>query len=230
MEAILNTDSLAQTLWNLEEARRADEASDSCEVVEALDWVASRQGLRGSYRGVLFAPTTCDRQEGLIVPTGENNSPSGAAVQHVLGEEAARTLIKWGRVSGYDYEAVWSAIGSRFGFTNYGTIEEAGGKFCCARCSVAWWRALEAGRPAGWETILNNGIKLLTESRAGGPRWKRYPFYYTVLVLTELPLDSAHKELRAVGSAVERAAARQATSTPEDRVRYVTLTRALEII
>jgi len=57
---------------------------------EAARWIASRQGLRGAYRG-MFAPTQHDFANGIRVFTGERII-THAGTAHVLGEEACRML------------------------------------------------------------------------------------------------------------------------------------------
>ena len=54
-------------------------------------WLAGRGGLPRSYAG-MFAPTARDFAGGIRLFTGERIS-SGAAVGHILGEEACRTLL-----------------------------------------------------------------------------------------------------------------------------------------
>lgn len=200
--------------------------AESGDIMDALKFVASRQGIKGSYRGALFAPLPDDRSLGLLTPTGENASPSGAAVMHVLGEEAAGLLAKQGETVGYDYEAVWDMIGSRFG-CGFTAGEAGGARFCCKRCSVAWWRAVSAGKPAEWEEILATAVTMLTADRQSGSRWQHYPFYYTVLTLTEMPIPEATSELKAVRPAIERAFSRLTVNTTADYFRHKALRTAL---
>ena len=193
-EEILDITSLARTLWNLEEARLAGVAPSDLRVESALDWLAERRGEPGSYRKCLFAPLPSDFTAGLISPTGENNSPSRAGVAHVLGEESARAMRLWGRCDPVQDRTVWEAIGSRFGYG--GPTVEPAGRFCCYRCSVAWWRALAAGQPGGWEQHVSAGIARLRADREANGRYSRFPFYYTLLALSGIPLDEAARERR----------------------------------
>ncbi len=223
---LIDETSLARTLWNIEHSLDNERTNADDKVKEALQFVASRQGLKGSYRGALFAPLPDDRSLGLLVPTGENASPSGAAVMHVLGEEAAGLLAKHGATDGYDYDAVWDMIGSRFG-CGFTTGETEGARFCCKRCSVAWWRAIGAGKPYGWEDILATAVRMLAADRQPGSRWQHYPFYYTVLTLTDMPVPEATAELQAVRPALERAFSRLTVASSSDYFRHKALRTAL---
>ncbi|HXX87085.1 MAG TPA: hypothetical protein VEH86_01380, partial [Candidatus Acidoferrum sp.] len=56
---VLAAQSLAETLWRLEEVRQGLRPKSGAQVEKALRWVLSRQGLKGSYMN-LFAPTEKD--------------------------------------------------------------------------------------------------------------------------------------------------------------------------
>jgi hypothetical protein len=199
---ILDETSLAATLWNLEEARLACAPADHPNVKAALDWVAGRQGKPGAYAGVLFAPTPDDLTARIGTPTGEDGSLGRGGAMHMLGEEAARALALWNRWDGWERNQVFSAI-RRFG------ANDVPGRFCCLRCSVARWRALAAGQPEGWEDALYAGLRLLREDAGpGGGRWRRFPFYYTLLALADMPMEEAAAERSRVYPAAERALSR----------------------
>jgi hypothetical protein len=91
LEPILVVESLAETLWRLEEARQGFRPKSVAQVEKALQWVLSRQGLEGSYMN-LFAATEKDLL-GVQLPTGERIG--SAALRHILGEEALRTVLLW---------------------------------------------------------------------------------------------------------------------------------------
>ena len=71
------------------------------------------------------------------------------------------------------------------------------GEYCCAKCTLALWRHLAAGglRDADPERWLQVGMKTLRAHRAGDGRWKRFPFHYTLLALSEIGLPSAVREM-----------------------------------
>lgn len=89
---LVNTRSLANTLNRVNEMLLFDKPLSRPQREKVSQWIASRQGLQGSYAN-MFAPTKRDLMEGIRVFTGEKIT-SGAALRHVLGEEACRVLIQ----------------------------------------------------------------------------------------------------------------------------------------
>jgi len=191
-ERIFVVESLAETLWRLEEVRRGFRSRSDAQVEEALRWVLSRQGLEGSYRN-LFSPTESDVR-GIRLLTGER-IVSGAALRHILGEEALRTLIVWNLGSS---PAVREAVKSFHALLNTGSGKPARetGFYCCYRCTPAFLRTLAVVQPDGWERILERGISNIRRSRTPDGRWRGFPFYYTLLTLSEVDMTSAKAELR----------------------------------
>jgi hypothetical protein len=47
-------------------------------------------------------------------------------------------------------------------------------------------------------------LRTLASCRSDGNRWKRFPFFYTLLALTELEIPEARTELRWAAPAAER--------------------------
>ena len=189
-EPILVRESLAETLWRLEEVRLKFRPKSAGKVDEALDFVLSRQGLKGSYRN-LFAATDQDLP-GVKLPTGERLE--SASLRHVLGEEALRTAVLWNRGS---TSAVKKAL------EGYGELLERGepcarksGFFCCYKCTLAFLRTLVAVKPNDWTETLERGIQRMKSERISNGRWHGFPFFYTLLTLSEIDSPSAKTELR----------------------------------
>jgi hypothetical protein len=88
---MIDTKSLSLTLDALNEAFFDKNPLTDKEKLEAARWLAGRQGLPGSYFG-LIAPTEYDLSHDIRLFTGESIR-SGAATSHILGEEACRMLI-----------------------------------------------------------------------------------------------------------------------------------------
>jgi hypothetical protein len=65
-------------------------------------------------------------------------------------------------------------------------------------------RYLAASGLADSEERLNAHIAVLSQHRDGKGRWRRFPFYYTLLVLSETDLPAAVGEMRYAVSACER--------------------------
>ena len=87
----LDPRSLASTIDAISDALFFGRRIAASEVRRVAEWLASRQGLPGSYSG-MFAPTAQDYARGIRLFTGERIS-SGAATGHILGEEACRALL-----------------------------------------------------------------------------------------------------------------------------------------
>jgi hypothetical protein len=188
---ILVSHSLAETLWRLEEVRRGFRPKVNAQVDEALSWVLSRQGLEGAYRN-LFAPTEKDLK-GVKLLTGE--SIYSAALRHILGEEALRTVIVWklgsssaAKKAKESFNCLFEKVGE--------PPAKATGFYCCYKCTPAFLGTLALVKPDGWEATLKRGVKNIRKKRTSDGKWRSFPFYYTLLTLSEIDAPSAKAELR----------------------------------
>ncbi|MBC8386166.1 MAG: hypothetical protein H8E57_11690, partial [Candidatus Cloacimonetes bacterium] len=68
----------------------------------------------------------------------------------------------------------------------------------CGKCSVSLWRHLLVGKYIDAERRLEAGIEVLKDHRDGKGRWRRFPFYYTLLALSEMDFAGAIEEMRYV--------------------------------
>ncbi|NPV48563.1 MAG: hypothetical protein HPY69_16610 [Armatimonadetes bacterium] len=171
------------------------------EKTQAARWIASRQGLPGSYAG-MPAPTELDFATGLRVFTGERMR-SGGGLAHVLGEEACRALRALGPSSVATREALERAeagMALRLQRDRYATT----GRYCCYTCSVALWRNLAGGGLGGGEELLAAGLRHLRDFRDGKGRWRGFPFWYTVLSLSEMSVAAAADELEYATRVLQR--------------------------
>ncbi|UCD04910.1 MAG: hypothetical protein JSV98_07240 [candidate division WOR-3 bacterium] len=162
---------------------------------EALEWIAGRQGLQGAYRG-MFAPTPFDYRRGIKLFTGEK-VVSGAAIGHILGEEASRALIMLDGSSRTGQEALRrSNRGMIRALMSCETPGRVRGFYCCGTCTAAMWRHLAVGGLNKSKNRLSAGLKVLRKYRDGTGKWRRFPFYYTLLALSEVKGKPALDELR----------------------------------
>jgi hypothetical protein len=193
---ILVPESLQETLWRLEEVRQGFRTKSATCVQEALEWVLARQGLQRSYFN-LFMPTNQDLSQGVRLLTGERML-SDAGTRHVLGEEALRTVIVWKLRSS---SAVKQAL------KGFNDLLEAGaksGRWCCHTCTAAFLRTLAVAKPDKWDRILEKGLDRIKKARTADGRWHGFPFYYTLLTLSEMDTPSARAELRHANKIAER--------------------------
>jgi hypothetical protein len=89
---LLNAKSLAKTVDGVHEAIFFRKRIPREERKTVAEWIAARQGMKLSY-AKMFAPTEYDMKHGIRVFTGERIT-SGAALRHVLGEEACRAMLQ----------------------------------------------------------------------------------------------------------------------------------------
>ncbi len=210
-DRVLVPDSLAETLWRLEEVRRGFRSAAGTQVTEALNWVLSRRGLKGAYRG-LFAPTEKDLG-GVKLLTGE--SIFSAALRHILGEEALRTVIVWNLGQSSTVKRVKESFISLL--ERGEPPAKASGFYCCHKCTPAFLRTLAVAQPEGWKATLQKGVENIRKKRTPDGRWRGFPFYYTLLTLSEIGLPSAKVELRHASTVAKKLLNRY---QKEDRISH----------
>jgi hypothetical protein len=189
----LHRNSLGLTVDAVSEALFFGERIPARQRVAAARWVAARQGLPGSYANT-FAPTQKDTV-GIHLFTGETiRTRVGTA--HILGEECCRVLFLLNVRNRTVQEALTAAVHGLAA-----RIDEAErrscppGFYCCGACSAAYWRNLAIGLLPRSEERLRLGLSELTRLRVGGGKWRRFPFFYTCLVLTEIGPHLARAEM-----------------------------------
>ncbi len=198
---IVDPDSLAATLDRLNEVFFYGQSLSKSPRQQAAKWIAGRQGLGGSYAG-MFAPTQADCEGPTKLFTGETIRTQ-AARSHILGEEACRALILLDVKTAGVGDALERA-GVEMMRRLAGGREAKSGMYCCGRCSCALWRHLAVGGLDNGRRLLAAGVRSLKSYRSGNSRWRVFPFYYTLLVLTEIDLPSAVAEMRYAAPACER--------------------------
>lgn len=199
---IVRSRSLAATLDAVNEAFFYGRRLSQLEREEAAQWIAARQGKPGSYAD-MFAPTAADMKRNLVLFSGERVVAGGGA-RHILGEEACRALILLDVAHAEVRDALAQASRGMMG--RLVKARDELGMYCCGRCSVALWRHLAVGglAEADPERRLRGGIKVLKSHRDGDGRWRRFPFYYTLLALSEIDLPTATAEMRYAAPSCER--------------------------
>ena len=200
---IINPNSLAMTLDAVNEAFFYGRHLSNLQREQAAKWIADRQGRPNSYAN-MFAPTENDLKEGVRVFTGEKLR-SGASIRHILGEEACRVLILL-EVSSVDVHNALdrASLGMMSALNRSEAKGDTSGMYCCGTCTCSLWRHLVVGGLEDAESRLAAGMKTLKLHRDGTGRWKRFPFYYTLLALSEIELPSAVEEMRYASRACER--------------------------
>jgi len=229
----VNPGSLSSTLDAVNEAFFYGRPWPKPERERVARWIAGRQGMPGSYRGFMFAPTENDFKEGVVLFSGERLR-TRAGLAHILGEEACRALILLGAATASARRALEAAAAGMTAALNKAAESERWhsrpGEYCCGRCTVALWRHLAAGglKDARAERWLAAGMRTLRSHRDGKGQWRRFPFYYTLLALSDISLASAVEEMRYAAPACERYLKKPSTHDPFDQRRRLLAERILE--
>jgi hypothetical protein len=226
---LIHSASLSQTVDALNAAVFERRPLPATERKRVARWIASRQGLPGAY-GETFAGFAAERDKGIVVFTGERIT--SASARHILGEEACRAL----RLLGVRDRVVSAAL-DRACDGLLRCLERAAldprrtnpGVFCCGKCSVGLWRNLLSGSLNRREERLRRGAGHLRSMRDGNGQWRRFPFWYTVLALSEMDAPEALAELRSAAPVLERAVRSTPRGTYARRRRELAV-RALEQI
>jgi hypothetical protein len=224
---VIDPASLSQTVDAVNLAFFEGRALGAGRRKEVAHWIAARQGLPGAYAGT-FAGFPNERERGIVVFTGERIT--SASARHILGEETCRALHLL-RVR----DAGVTGVLRRASAGLMRCLERAAqdprhtnpGLYCCGKCTVGLWRHLLAGGLDRQEERLRRGIAHLRSMRGGEGQWRRFPFWYTVLALSEMEFAEAATELQYAAPALRVAAGRAPAATTYARRRQALATRVL---
>ena len=224
---LIHKTSLSETVDAIHEARFEGRALGADERKQAALWIAARQGLPGAY-GDTFAGFPHERSKGIVLFTGERIN--SASARHILGEEASRALralrVRDARVSSAldrASEGLMRCLARAAGDPR----NTNPGRYCCGKCTVGLWRNLLAGGLDRQDERLQRGVEHLPSMRDGQGEWRKFPFWYTVLALSEMDLPAAKKELAYAAPELERIANRNPAATTYARRRHALAQRAL---
>jgi len=224
---LINRTSLSQTVDAINEAQVDGRALSTSERSAVARWIAGRQGLPGAYGGT-FAGFPAERSKGIVLFTGERIA--SASARHILGEEASRVLRRLrvrDRSTTRALEAADEGLLRCLARAAADPRNRNPGLFCCGKCSVGVWRNLLAGGLDRQEERLQHGALHLRAVRHGEHGWRRFPFWYTVLALSEMDGREVVAELKYAAPALEAAARRAVPSAAYARRRHELATRAL---
>jgi hypothetical protein len=225
MAGLLHTDSLAATVDAVNAAFFYGARTTGAERAAAAKWIASRQGLPGSYAD-MFAMTEADVALGVRLFTGQDIG-SGGGARHILGEEACRALLLLGVTAPTVRKALQRATAGMTERLLRYSLQT--GTYCCGRCTPSVWRHLTAGglRDARPERLLAAGLRTLKSARLGTGKWRRYRFHYTLLALSEMDSRAAVAEMRYAAPLCERMLKRAAPDDEYARRRRAVAERVL---
>jgi hypothetical protein len=224
---LIDSASLSETVDAINAAHFDGRTLAAAERGEAARWIAGRQGLEGAYADT-FAGFPSERSKGIVLFTGERIT--SASARHILGEEASRALRQLrvrdsqvNRALEHAHEGLMRCL-ARAAEDPRNTNP---GLFCCGKCSVGLWRNLLAGGLDRHEERLTRGASHLRSMRDDEHQWRRFPFWYTVLALSDMDSAEARKELKHAAPALERAAKAAVPSARYARRRQELAVRTL---
>ena len=224
---LIHQSSLSATVDAVNEAIFFGKAIAAKDRRHVARWIAARQGLPGAY-GELFAGFAPELA-GIRLFTGER--VTSASARHILGEESCRALL----LLKSDDVAATAAL-TRATTWLIERVEKAAtdsprnnaGAYCCGKCTVGLWRNILAGGLDRQDLRLRLGLSKLRSMRDGQGGWRAFPFWYTVLALTEMDRAETRGELRYASARIRAEAKRAAGSSPFARRRNALACAALE--
>jgi hypothetical protein len=224
---LIDRSSLSRTVDAVNAAHFDGRSLSAAERSQTARWIAARQGLPGCYGGT-FAGFAVERTKGIALFTGERIG--SASARHILGEESSRALrllrIR-DRVVRRALDAADEGLMQCLTRAAADPRNRNPGLYCCGKCSVGLWRNLLAGGLDRREERLRRGALHLRSARDGEHGWRKFPFWYTVLALSEMDSVEAKRELKYASPALERIARRSVPSAVFASRRHELAIRAL---
>lgn len=226
---LVHPESLSETVDEVNEALAGPIKLSASDKKTVARWIASRQGLPGAYANT-YAGFEQERKRGIRLFTGER--VNSASARHILGEEACR-VIRGLNVND-------SVVRRSLELASEGLMQSLAraaadprytnpGVFCCGKCTVGLWRHLAAGGLDRQAERLEKGVQFLRSRREEDGGWRTFPFWYTVLLLSEVDAPGVKAELRHAAPVLKRSLRRAAAERYTAR-RQALATRALTII
>ena len=227
---LISKTSLSQTVDAINAAHFDGRTLAAAERGDAARWIAARQGLPGAYGGT-FAGFASERSNGIVLFTGERIA--SASARHILGEEASRAL-RLLRVRDRSVtralEAADEGLMRCLARAAEHPRKNNPGLYCCGKCSVGLWRNLLAGGLTRREERLQRGALHLRSARDEEHGWRKFPYWYTVLALSELDLPEAKRELQYAAPTLEHTRAKAPAKTIYAQRRHAVAERALAMV
>ncbi len=200
---LLNRTSLYKTVDNVNEAFFYGRKITKSEAREVVSWISTRYDTEYSYNHS-YGLTTKDINSPVFTFTGERLLC--ASMRHIMAEESARVVLQLSQIA--CVKPVTLKKTDEWFYKMLNASEAAGkplGTFCCGQCTIGLWRYLNAGGLPKYRKYISEGIRSLHSNRDEAGKWGRFPFYYTLLALSEIEDEAALKEINYAMTACERA-------------------------
>jgi len=231
VSSLIHRTSLSKTVDAVNEAfffKKTIPATDRREVAR---WIAARHALPGAY-GKLFAGFPSERESGIRVFTGERIA--SASARHILGEESCRVLLLLASRDPKTDDVLAQATTWMINRVSQAGLDSPSrndaGNYCCGKCTVGLWRNVIAGGLDRRSERLSLGLTTLHARRDGEGGWKAFPFWYTVLALTDMDHPRARTELAYAADRISAEASRSRGTSPYSYRRQAVARRAVEAL
>jgi len=204
---LIHPQSLTATLEAVDQAVFFKTPLSQAIKAETAEWIARQQMPNGSLTGISPAPE--DYLQDIRLFTGEKLTTRFAATE-ITGQEACRAMLLLAPANAEVRAALKQANqGLRHAcFVNDCSQGE------CAHAAVSFGRYLAVGGFRDTDYWIEKLIPRIRAQRDGKGRWQGFPFYFTLLALTEIDHPAAKEELAYALPACKRLLNR---SQPEDK-------------
>jgi hypothetical protein len=218
---IVRPTSLASTLDSVSEAffYQNPIPTSFCEEISSM--LVSRQNQFGANAG-FFIPFTAEAETQARLFSGEQLHTDFAR-NHITLIESARAL----KLLSVDSRSVTQSIqiaDTRMHSSCYS-------KFCpkgeCKSLTIAYMRYLAAGDSLQPDPRTNSFLAKLKDYRDGRGKWNGFPFYYTLLMLSEVGDPLAVQELQYAAPLCEKLRIQMETSDTYGKRRQAILSKVL---
>ncbi len=207
--SFVDSGSLASTADRVNHAHLFGEKITKRDAKEATTWIVSRywqnipERIRNSAKPdprwaavpKSFNLTDADRRRKPKTFTGE--PLANAALRMVHNREAARALFVLGGVLGKTAPEALSLCASVRDTADQ-LEQQRAPLFCCGPCTASVWRLASVEASVASDAALDHLLSALPKHRDQRGGWRRFPYFYTVLALSELDHPKAIAELRYV--------------------------------
>ncbi|MCI0450205.1 MAG: hypothetical protein L0Y79_10565 [Chlorobi bacterium] len=221
---MLNKNSLAETVDNLNEAFFYGNKISKAKANELINWIRTRFGTEYSYNGS-FGITNRDLNSKIYTFTGERLS-SLASMRHIMAEETSRVLIQLSKIAKRKIPELEKSNKNLLeGIKKAESEGKHIGTYCCGPCTVGLWRHMSVGGFGSYSKNLPKGLEVLKSFRDGKGKWGRFPFYYTLLALSEINHRATKREIEYAKPLIERLLYRMNKNGRYSKRRYDLLQR-----
>lgn len=200
----IDEESLYKTVFNTAEALFNGGSLNETEKAKLSSWILGRQN---RWKGFIFYPSEQERETGIRLFSGEK--PRTKFLADNLVELDTLRLLALIQPEEPKVRSIFQEANERLFplcFANGCVVGE------CAHASIAFRRYFMAYDPEAAREKNRPTLETLKQRRDGEGRWRGFPFYFTLLWLSELPGDTACDELSYTRNCIDKLANRSLAS------------------